>query len=111
MPPIDLSPFRMLVDFFAGAQVALVSHMAEARATTGGSGVNGRIAFVDPAIGEFGLSSDWKLPRGADPALAYGYHVFAGNTPTSPFGSLNLVNIAKVLADHPDEDRTHLVFD
>lgn len=109
--PVDLSPFRSLVNFYASGYVALVSHMAEARATTGGSGVNGRMAFVDPAIGEFGLSSDWELPHGADPALAYGYHVFAGNSLTSPFGSLNLVNIAKVIADDPDENRTHLVVD
>ncbi len=58
MPPIDLSPFRMLVDFFAGGSFALVSDMAEARATTGGSGVNGWLSFVDP-----GISGDWHFFR------------------------------------------------
>ena len=111
MPPVDLSPFRTLVNFAPGGYFALVSHMAEARATTGGSGVNAKIVFVEPAIGEFGLSTTWELPEGAAPADAFGYHIFSGNSLTSPFGSLGLVNIGKVLAGHPDENRTHLVFD
>ncbi len=113
LAPIDLSPFRLVVDFFAGAHVALVSHMAEARATSGGSGVLGYFDFVDPAIGEFGLGSQeaWELPPGADPATAYGYVVMTGNSLVSPWGSLNLLNIGKALADNPDENRTHLVLD
>ena len=114
LPPIDLSPFRMLVDFFAGAYFALVSHMGEARATTGGSGINGRVSFVEPAIsGEFGLffGVPWELPDGAAPTDAYGYQVFAGNSLVSPFGSLMLVNIGKVIAAYPDESRTHIAFD
>ena len=114
LAPIDLSPFRSLVDFLAGGYFALVSHMAEARATTGGSGINGWLSFVEPAIiGEFGLrfGLPWELPEGAAPADAYGYQVFAGNSLTSPWGSLMLVNIGRLLADHPDENRTHLVID
>jgi hypothetical protein len=68
-PPIDLSPFRTVVDFLAGGYVALVSIIMQ----TGLNSVLHRIDFADPDIGNFGLAGDdWFLPAGVDPAAAYG---------------------------------------
>lgn len=107
-PPIDQSPFRILVDFFAGGYVALVSIIM----SSGTTSVLHRIEFVDPDLGNFGLSGDdWYLPAGSDEASAYGYLVMAGNNASTAFAALNLVNIAKSLADNPDEERTHLELD
>ena len=107
-PPIDLSPFRILVDFLAGGYFALVSIIMQSGTTS----VLHRIEFADPDIGNFGLAGDdWFLPAGSDPASAYGYLVMAGNNASTAFAALNLVNIGKTLADNPDEDRTHLELD
>ncbi len=108
-PPIDLSPFRILVDFLAGGYFALVSIIMQSGTTS----VLHRIEFAAPSIGSFGLSGadDWFLPAGADPASAYGYLVMAGNNASTAFAALNLVNIGKSLADNPDEERTHLELD
>ncbi len=107
-PPIDLSPFRTVVDFLDGGYFALISIIMQSGTTS----VVNRIEFVDPDLGDFGLSGDdWFLPAGADPASAYGYHVTSGNNASTAFASLNFVNIGKALADNPDEERTHLEFD
>ena len=108
--PADLSPFRSMINFSAGGYVALVSITASISANEGS--LRNWIEVNDPAIGEFGLASDWELPAGeTDMRLVYGYHVMSGNNAESPFGTLNLVNLGRTLADHPDENRTHIVID
>ena len=108
--PADLSPFRSMVNFSAGAYVALVSMVVSNPENA--SALRNRIELNDPAIGQFGLATDWELPAGeADRTLVFGYHVISGNNAESPFGTLNLVNLARTLSEHPDENRTHVVLD
>ena len=99
-----------MVNFAAGGYVALVSMTASISDNEGS--LRNWIELNDPAIGEFGLARDWELPAGeTDMTLVYGYHVLSGNNSESPFATLNLVNVARTLKDHPDENRTHIVLD
>lgn len=108
--PVDLSPFRGMIDFAAGAYVALVSITASI--SEGEGSLPNWIELSDPAIGMFGLWQDWELPAGeTDMTQVYGYHVMSGNNTESPFATLNLVNLARTLKDNPDPERTHLVID
>jgi hypothetical protein len=108
-PPIDLSPFRILVDFFAAGYVALVSMIYDHGADK--LTCANWIEFDEPDIGHFGLSQNWRLPDGEAKERAYGFHVFSGNSLVSPVATLNLVNLGRTLADYPDEERTHVVLD
>lgn len=116
--PTDLGPFRSMVGFTAGAWVALVSMVVEQADRSQPNWIE----FQEPAIGEFGLVREWELPAGEpDRTLVHGYHVVSGSVAVVeqdaeyPFVTLNLVNLARTLADHPVEEgadpRTHLVFD
>jgi hypothetical protein len=61
LPPIDLSPFRILVDFFAGAYIALVSIRVSSGAGTQRS-LRNWIEFVEPDIGMFGSARIGRCP-------------------------------------------------
>ena len=65
---------------------------------------------MEPDIG-IGLSQGWTLPSGETKPLAYGYPVMSGNNLTSPFGTLNVVNLGRISATHPDQNRTHIALD
>jgi hypothetical protein len=70
--------------------VALVSVMVSQEAYPN---LRNWIGFVEPDIGIFGLSQGWTLPSRETKPLAHGYHDMSGNNLTSPFGTVNLVNL------------------
>lgn len=112
MVAYNLGPFRVITEYrWKSGFVISLGFVSNSSKPEGGAFVHDEfIEFVDPPVGKFGpraiIYNDpnclWELPGGeTEPAKLFGKHVIAGSMTAPYFGSLDTINVNKIISAFP----------